>query len=97
MVTALSEGVDSSSGTMSDIHHRDSGSGRVRHCRGSSFDGKPPARSMRRAERRLMPTFAAAASCFCSLRCSMYLATCVPLMRLPGIPTLPRLSEEAGL
>src|SRR5205085_7147757 len=78
---------------MSDAHQADSGSTRVRHCRVSCCDGKPPARSMRRAERTLMPTFAAAPSCCHCFRCSMYLATCVRLMRLPGIATLPRFEE----
>src|SRR5438094_9034563 len=78
---------------MSDAHQADSGSTRVRHCRVSCCDCKPPARSMRRAERTLMPTFAAAPSCSHCFRCSMYLATCVRLMRLPGIATLPRFEE----
>ena len=74
----------------------DSGSARVRHCRVACCDGKPPARSIRRAERTLMPTFAATASCSNRFRCSMYLATCVRLMRLPDIGALPRF-EEARL
>src|SRR5208282_5284495 len=94
IVTALRSGADSSNGRMSDPHHRDSGSVRVRHCRASCLEGKPPVRSMRRAERTLMPTFAAAASCSISLRCSMYLATCVRLIRLPAMPTLPRLPKK---
>ena len=49
---------------------------------------------MRRAERTLMPTFAAAPSCSHCFRCSMYLATCVRLMRVPGIATLPRFEER---